>query len=112
SPLDVTAPQIDQREGVYQITGRLGDVLVDITWNLYRDLLTPNASGFSGFVDGTWVDGPRHTSANAVIALQPDPQFGPATFAGTIYGAVRLPDLPGQVGNSYQITGLRATPGT
>jgi hypothetical protein len=112
SSLDVTAPQIDQREGVYQITGRLGDVLVDITWNLYRDLLTPNASGFSGFVDGTWVDGPRQTSANAVIALQPDPQFGPATFVGTIYGAVRLPDLPGQVGNSYQLTGLRATPGT
>jgi hypothetical protein len=113
--MKVTAPQTDPREGVYRITGELSGEAVDITWDLYRDDLSFGGDGFSGFVDGIWLDGPIRTSANAGFTTNPPPGTSPGSipsFVGQIYGAESDPLFPGQVGNGYTLTGTRAEKGT
>jgi hypothetical protein len=110
--IKVTAPQTDAREGVYRLTGNLSGHNVDITWNLYRDALTTGGDGFSGFVDGTWIDGTIRTSANALLDVGPDGNTLSNAFAGEVYNLPLAPTLPGQVGEAFDFTGMRAARGT
>ena len=110
--LKVTAPQTDPREGMYRLTGRLSGVNVSVLWDLYRDVLTTKGNGFSGFVDGQWIDGPISTSANALLDVGPDGSSLTNAFAGQIYGPTTSSLFPGQVGESYDLSGIRAARGT
>ena len=67
--LRVRAPQTDPREGVYRITGTLDGTPVDITFDLYIDVVEPRL--FSGFWDGQWVGGDLHTSGDGFFYGDP-----------------------------------------
>ena len=116
--LKVLAPQTDPREGVYRITGTLAGTPVNITWDLYQDVLgaesidgnEPVFRAFSGFVEGTWIDGPVSTSANVEMSntLRPGRNgVADSDFFGAIYGEATDPVFPGQVGVQYTLSGQR-----
>ena len=66
----VRAPHQDPREGIYRITGHLaafGNANVDVTWDAYLDALSDDKGNFSALVDGTWVEGTFHSSADGTF---------------------------------------------
>jgi hypothetical protein len=116
--LKITAPRTDPREGIYRIRGQLSGINVDITWDIYRDPLSFQGDGFSGFVDGAWVEGAIRTSANigfgesAVVDLGTPSPGNANAFVGQIFGPAMDAIFPGQVGNGYTLVGNRAERGT
>jgi len=102
--LRVTAPQLDPREGVYRLTGSVRGVPVNVTWDVYRDALVSDTTvsagdGFCAFVDGQWVGGAVHTSANGT--------FAGTTWMGTMFGPTAAP-IPKP---TYLLSGTRAAQG-
>src|SRR6185295_18640302 len=83
--------------------GNLSGQNISVLWDLYRDPLSFGGDGFSGYVSGSWVDGPINTSSN--VALRP------GRFEGVIFGEEANPTFPGQVGNAYNLVGQRAAAG-
>jgi hypothetical protein len=102
--LRVTAPQLDPREGIYRMTGRVGGVPVDLTWDVYRDALS--ATRIRAFVDGHWDLDSVRTSANG--------SFTGDVFRGTIFSEAIFPEGPliGLPSPAYTLIGTRAAPGT
>ena len=103
--LRVTAPQLDPREGLYRLTGQVGGVIVDVTWDVYRDALVSGPTfdqgdGFFAFVDGQWVGGAVHTSANG--------SFGGTTWMGEMFG----PTSTDAANPTQFLSGTRAAKGT
>jgi uncharacterized protein DUF4249 len=107
--LRVVAPQTDPREGMYRVTGRVRGVDVNVIWDVYRDALTvvdrgsvtfEKGDGFCAFVDGQWVDGPTHTSANG--------SFGATAFVGEMFG----PTDAASPKPTYLLSGIRPQQGT
>jgi hypothetical protein len=113
--LKVTAPQTDPREGLYQVSGRLQgvSVSVNVTWDVYRDPLAHDSTfaagdGFFAFVDGSWVGGTVHTSANG--------SFPASAFVGQMFGnPTSSPAYRGipldSPDSTYHLSGTRAAPG-
>jgi len=103
--LRVTAPQLDPREGRYHLTGTVGGVAVDVTWDVYRDPLLTGSTfgqgdGFCAFVDGQWVGGAVHTSANG-------------SFPGTTWrGRMFEPTGTDAANLTFLLSGTRTAPGT
>jgi hypothetical protein len=103
--LRVTAPQLDPREGLYHLTGQVGGVVVNVTWDVYRDALASGPTfgqgdGFFAFVDGQWVGGAVRTSANG-------------SFAGTAWmGEMFGPTSTDAANPAYFLSGTRAAQGT
>ena len=57
-----------------RLTGQLSGVDVNVTWDLYRDALSPGGNNFAGFVDGVWVDNASlHISANVSFSTASAP---------------------------------------
>ena len=83
--MPVRAPQQDTREGKFHLTGQLrqlGNVNVDVMWDLYLDAINPDQGNFSALMDGTWVEGPVHSSVDGRFR-NPD---GSPGFHAEFYG--------------------------
>jgi hypothetical protein len=91
----------DPREGSYTLRGTYGeDVTIDLRWDLYL-ALSNDSTGFSAFVDGSWLFRDIRRSI--------DGYFAGNEFTGviidTVSGAVRADTLRGvrQDGESWQV---------
>lgn len=94
--LRVVAPQMDPREGVYRLTGRVAGVAVDVKWDVYRDALS--ATRIRAFVDGQWGPDVLRTSANG--------SFTGDVFRGTLFSQGSSPSP------AYTLIGSRTAFGT
>ena len=89
---------------MYRLTGSVRGVPVNVTWDVYRDALVSDTTvsagdGFCAFVDGQWVGGAVHTSANGT--------FAGTTWMGTMFGPTAAP-IPKP---TYLLSGTRAAQG-
>jgi len=76
-----------------------------VTWDVYRDALVSGPTfdqgdGFFAFVDGQWVGGAVHTSANG--------SFGGTTWMGEMFG----PTSTDAANPTHFLSGTRAAKGT
>lgn len=96
----------DPREGVYRITGQVGNANLDATLEAYVDDLHNQA--FSGFMTGAWVNGAINTSGDGIWGFSSGGESNPDAFFFSF--TVRRATPP--TFRRYALRGVRPTDGS